>query len=154
MEKGRIDKNGGKYIREVMMVDDVKIQWRVYYYPKEKRMQLVQLSEGRDYHDKLYLTLPEKPLTVVPYYSIYLEDSHLHGHVKFKADSYTGKRDERFSLQAYIGSSRAELEDYEAENAAINDVMRLAFAGWNELLDSKLNISLRNLGFKSYIPIA
>lgn len=153
MEKGRTDANG-KFIREVLTVDGGKLQWRIYYDPKQEWLELIQLSEGDGYHDKLRMYLYETPLEVRPYYNFYMEDGSLRGYTTFKPESYTGKKDMRFRLKAMLSGMEVQIEDYEAENAAVNDIMRLAFAGWNELLNSKVNVSLKKLGFKSYVPIA
>lgn len=153
LKKGYTDKNGLKFVRTVLAVDGVKIQWRVYYDQKEDSLELIQLSEGKDYHDKMRMVLNETPLKVSPGYSIYTKDMHLYADASFEAASYSGKHDEWFHINAFVGNEPAELEDYEAENEAVNDILRLAFAGWEELLNSKVKVSLKKLGFRSYVPL-
>ncbi len=84
-----------------------------------------------------------KPDTAKIYSGIFSGGVELYTTATMKASTYTGKQ----NLAFYNASgSRAKTEIQEAANATL----QAAMAGTEYLLRSKLNMSLKNLGFNAY----
>lgn len=140
---GKIDKQGERYIAEVMDSDTTSI---LYYSTKDNVLDFGIVLEMPE--DNMVWTLDvigncAKSDIVHVYCTFFVDDGELDVEASISAKSYTAKKKITFR---YENGKAAEAE---LQNAA-NVMLRAAMAGTNKLLNSKLKMSVKDIGFTSY----
>lgn len=147
LEKGYTDTDGNKYVPDTVKVDDAKFEWRIKYDKREDQLVCQMTTDCKDYNDKIYIVLDENVSYVRTQYYFYVGDFMLDAGTKLNAGTYTGKRDVEFEIRV----SDADVDiSYEEGNELANEVLKLAFAGWEEMLNARVKVSLKQLGFPAY----
>lgn len=83
---------------------------------------------------------------VSPDYGLYIASSGVEATAKFKAASYTGNKNVKFSITRSSGGvTNADIQDI------ANTYLRHAFSGWEVLL-KRAGVSMKKIGFTSYRP--
>lgn len=87
-----------------------------------------------------------KSSSVSPQYGLYVANEGVEAKATFKASSYTGNKDVKFTITSSTGGvSNDDIQK------ATNAYLKNAFAGWETLLKSA-GVSMKKIGFTSYNP--
>ena len=140
---GKVDEEGEHYIAKAMDSNTTSI---LYYSPKENVLDF-----------GIVLDIPEENMVCAldvigncvksdkmeVYCTFFVDEDELSVEASMSAKSYTAKKKITFRYE------EGETAETEIQNAA-NATLQAAMAGTNELLNSKLKMSLKDLGFTSY----
>lgn len=153
---GGTNKNGNKVI-QVSSADTSgnKVTWLISYDKKNDKFvfgyqfqEVSQLSSGTyDVETVIMMDVNVvKNSSVSPQYGLYVANEGVEAKATFKASSYTGNKDVRFTITASTGGvSNDDIQK------ATNAYLKNAFAGWETLL-KRAGVSMKKIGFTSYNP--
>lgn len=142
-KNGRYSEDGSRYIEMAIDADTTAV---LSYDPKENKLDIgltLRVEEENIVSTVDVVVNCAKPDTAKIYSGIFSGGVELYTTANMKLSTYTGKQNITF----YNASgSKANTEIQEAANATL----QAAMAGTEYLLRSKLNMSLKDLGFKAY----
>ena len=146
---GSTNSDGNKFIKITKTDIESTCNFGVVYFASENRLQFIMTYDYNNtvsamamYVDTVNNPYVDPVCTVVfcDYEMGYESSAHI------LASAYNGVDDVYFSLIEKTGSvfTTSSIQDLS------NSSLRLAFAGWNTLLQNEVGISLNDLGFSSY----
>lgn len=142
-KNGRYSEDGSKYIEMSIDADTTAV---LSYDPKGNKLDMgltLRVEKENIVSTVDVIVNCAKPDTAKVYSGIFSGGVELYTTANMKTSTYTGKKNIIF----YNASeSKANAEIQEAANATL----QAAMAGAEYILSSKLNMSLKNLGFNSY----
>ena len=142
-KNGRYSEDGSRYIEMAIDADTTAV---LSYDPKENKLDIgltLRVEEENIVSTVDVVVNCAKPDTAKIYSGIFSGGVELYTTANMKPSTYTGKRNITF----YNASgSKANTEIQEAANATL----QAAMAGTEYILRSKLNMSLKTLGFNAY----
>ena len=142
-KNGRYSEDGSRYIEMAIDADTTAV---LSYDPKENKLDIgltLRVEEENIVSTVDVVVNCAKPDAAKIYSGIFSGGVELYTTATMKASIYNGKQ----NLVFYnTNGSRAQSEIQEAANATL----QAAMAGTEYLLRSKLNMSLKDLGFKAY----
>lgn len=142
-KNGRYSEDGSRYIEMAIDADTTAV---LSYDPKENKLDIgltLRVEEENIVSTVDVVVNCAKPDTAKIYSGIFSGGVELYTTANMKSSTYTGKQNITF----YNASgSKANTEIQEAANATL----QAAMAGTEYILRSKLNMSLKTLGFNAY----
>ena len=142
-KNGRYSEDGSRYIEMAIDADTTAV---LSYDPKENKLDIgltLRVEEENIVSTVDVVVSCAKPDTAKIYSGIFSGGVELYTTANMKPSTYTGKKNITF----YNASgSKANTEIQEAANATL----QAAMAGTEYILRSKLNMSLKTLGFNAY----
>lgn len=142
-KNGRYSEDGSRYIEMAIDADTTAV---LSYDPKENKLDIgltLRVEEENIVSTVDVVVNCAKPDTAKIYSGIFFGGVELYTTANMKLSTYTGKQNITF----YNASgSKANTEIQEAANATL----QAAMAGTEYILRSKLNMSLKTLGFNAY----
>ncbi len=147
---GILNDDGDRLIRGTDTYEDTVYSWAIVYESAGDKLHFIHLSETTDHNTRgsleMYVDVVNNPYvdpSVILLFTDLNEGYSAKAHIR--ADAYNGEDDVYFSLTSATDFFKTyNIQEY--SNAAL----RLACSGWNTLLQNRVGISLKDLGFTSY----
>ncbi|MDO4274287.1 MAG: Ig-like domain-containing protein [Eubacteriales bacterium] len=149
LKNGITNSDGNRFIKGEIY-DDGIFSWAIIYEAAKKRFCFLCMTDLNDSgtESALNMYVNAGDINYLNPEFLFIAKDYVLGFsatAKFKASSYTGKNSVYFS----VTSSTGGVSDQNIQKLA-NTNLQIAFAGWQELLQIYVGISLRDIGFTSY----
>lgn len=145
-KKGYLDSEGNRFVGESMEEQGYQFLWTIAYIKSKNIFEFMFATENKDYYDAMVMYLRPNPEETSIEYGLAFKEAQagFFATLRMKNRNYRGSENMTFTVK----ENTAGIPNSDIQEPA-NEILRLGFTGWQEILTQGAGVPFGKLGFES-----